>query len=250
MNDETKNYNDFDVFEFRSTIRKRDFYRFNNSFENWFRTHNKTTHRTIVRRRFVNWRFDRSINETKSKTSVRCEQHNIVRSKYAKSKFQIFIASNDKTSIIRNKLKKSFRSKFARCQKPFTVCMKKSISESTLIYFSIVIESISNVSIHARINSVKNFSINSTTNQSTINFSNATNDLINVSIDNSINNSIDFSVNDSINSIISKLIDIESTIIELNIIKSTVFDSIINISIISKIDCVLYLRIYSTKQIV
>ena len=36
-NDETKNHNQrihFDVFKFRSTIQKRNFYRFNNSFEN------------------------------------------------------------------------------------------------------------------------------------------------------------------------------------------------------------------------
>ena len=72
-NDETKNHNDFDVFKFKSTIRKRDFYRFNNDFENWFWTHNKTTHRTIVRRRFVSWRFDQSINKTKSKTFIHCE---------------------------------------------------------------------------------------------------------------------------------------------------------------------------------
>ena len=114
-NDEMKNYNDFDVFKFKSTIRKCDFYRFNNSFEDWFWTHNKTTHRAIVRRRFVNWRFNRSVSKTKSKTFVRCEQHNIVRSKHAKSKSQIFIASNDELSIIRNKLKKSLRSKSARC---------------------------------------------------------------------------------------------------------------------------------------
>ena len=34
MNNEMKNHSDFDVFEFKSTIRKRNFYRFNNSFEN------------------------------------------------------------------------------------------------------------------------------------------------------------------------------------------------------------------------
>ena len=117
-NDEIKNHNQcihFDVSEFKSTIQKRDFHRFNNSFENWFWTYNKTKHRTVVWWRFVNWRFDWSISETKSKTTVRCEQHNIVRSKHAKSKFQIFIASNDESSIIRNKLKKSLRSKSARC---------------------------------------------------------------------------------------------------------------------------------------
>ena len=162
-NDKTKNYNQrihFNVFKFKLTIRKRNFYRFNNNFENWFWTYNKTKHRTIVQWRFVNWRFNRSINEMKSKTSVRCEQHNIVNLKYSKSKFQIYIVSNDKLSIIRKKLKKSFRSKSARCQKQFTVCIKKLISKSTLIYFSIVIESISNVSAYARINSIKNFSIN------------------------------------------------------------------------------------------
>ena len=115
-NDETKNYNQriyFDVFEFKSMIQKRDFYRFNNNFENWFWIHNKIKHWTVVWWRFVNWRFDRSISETKSKTFVRCEQHNIVCLKYAKSKFQNFIVSNNESSIIRNKLKKSLRSKSA-----------------------------------------------------------------------------------------------------------------------------------------
>ena len=119
--------------------------------------------------------------------------------------------------------------------------MKKSISKSTSIYFSIVIESISNVSAYARINSVKNFSINSIANQSTANFSNATNDLINVSIHDSINNSIDFLIKNSINSIVNESINIESIIIKSNIIKSIVFDSIINISIILKKSTVFYI---------
>ena len=72
-NNETKNHNDFNFFEFKSTIQKHDFYQINNNFENWFRTHNKTTHWTIVQRRIVNEWFDRLINETSSKTFVCCK---------------------------------------------------------------------------------------------------------------------------------------------------------------------------------
>ena len=103
-NNKSKKFNHrirFNVFEFGPTIRKFNFYRININFWNRFKTSCKIAHRAINQWRIVDLWFDQTV----------------VKIKYMKSELQIFVQSNNWTSLTQKTLIDLFWSKSPRRQK-------------------------------------------------------------------------------------------------------------------------------------